>query len=166
MIAIVSKVLFSTSASRAVTITTTRNIYTKEYLGLSHRQKKREEAHGKAGKNVMKIKESFMTSYKTRGIKNLRRYEIQNFMNLADNNKDMAILSIVVKDFLAEAGDLKQKQRLLCACIESCYLRRDLKYSRILSQGAFFQTFDKNPLAILMHFQLLYDHGHYISGIS
>ena len=30
-----------------------------------------------------------------------------------------------------------------------------------MSQGAFFQTFDKNPLAILMHFQLLYDHGYY-----
>merc|ERR1712110_245766 len=78
MIAIVSKISFFTSASRAVNITTTRNIYTKEYLGLSFRQKKREEAHGKAGKNVMKIKKSFMTSYERRGIKNLKKNDILN----------------------------------------------------------------------------------------
>jgi len=156
MIAIVSKISFFTSASRAVNITTTRNIYTKDYLGLSFRQKKREEAHGK---NVMKIKESFMTSYERRGIKNLRRNEIKDFMDLVDNNKDMNNLSRVVEDFLAQPGDLKDKERLLCQCIQTCYLREDLKYSRTLSEGAFFQYFDKHPIAVLTHLQLEYDHG-------
>ena len=111
MIAIVSKVLFSTSASRAVTITTTRNIYTKEYLGLSFRQKKKEEAHGKAGKNVMKIKDNFLKSYNQRGIKDLRRIDILNFMDLVDGEKDMNNLSRVVEDFLAQPGDTKDKKK-------------------------------------------------------
>ena len=158
---IISKVLFFTSPSRAVCITTTRNIYTKEYLGLGFRQKKQEEGHDKAGKNVMKIKDSFMTSYKRKGIKNLRRNEIKDFMNLVATDKDMANLCIVVKDFLALTGDPKQKTGLLCDCIQTCYLRRDLKYSRIFSEGDFFQYFDKNPIGKLTHLQMLYDHGHY-----
>ena len=158
---IVSKVLFFTSASRAVSITTTRNIFTKDYLGLAFRQKKKKEAHDKAGTNVMTIKESFMTSYKRRGIKYLRRNEIKGFMDLVDTNKDMINLSIVVKDFLADTGDPKHKERMLCDCIQVCYLRRDLKYSRILSEGDFFQYFDKHPIAQLTHLQILYDHGHY-----
>merc|ERR1719266_308562 len=50
---------------------------------------------------------------------------------------------------------------ILCRSIETCYLRGDLKYSRTLSEGAFFQTFDKNPIAVLTHLQLEYDHGNY-----
>lgn len=69
--------------------------------------------------------------------------------------------SLVVKDYLAHAGDPKHKRNLLCRCIETCHLRKDLKYSRLLSEGAFFQTFEQSPLAVLIHFQLLYDHGHY-----
>ena len=57
--------------------------------------------------------------------------------------------------------DPKHKTKLLCGCIETCYLRKDLKYSRVLSEGSFFQTFDQNPIAVLTHLQLLYDHGHY-----
>merc|ERR1711971_1319938 len=34
-------------------------------------------------------------------------------------------------------------------------------YSRTLSEGAFFQTFDKSPIAKLTHLQLEYDHGNY-----
>jgi hypothetical protein len=66
-----------------------------------------------------------------------------------------------VEDSLAQAGDPKQKLNLLAACIKTCYLRGDVKYSKLLSEGTFFQTFEKSPMAVLNHFQLLYDHGHY-----
>ena len=161
MIAIVSKISFFASASRAVTITTTRNIYTKEYLGLSHRQKNQEETRAKAGKNTVRIKDNFLKSYKSRGIKGLRRFDILKFMDLVDGEKDMNNLSRVVKDFLAQPGDTKHKTNLLCDCIQTCYLREDLKYSRTLSEGAFFQYFDKSPIAVLTHLQLEYDHGNY-----
>ena len=159
---IVSKVFFFTSASkRAVSITTIRNIFTKEYLGMEFLTKKHNESRVEAGQNILKIKYNIMTSYKRKGIKNLRKYGIQNYMGLVDCEKDMANLSIIVEDFLAHPGDFKDKTRMLCNCIQTCYLRRDLKYSRILSEGAFFQYFDKHPIAQLTHLQILYDHGHY-----
>jgi len=148
------------TASRAVSITT-RNIFTKEYLGLAFLTEKRNESRNNAGKNIVKIKEKIMDSYKWEGIEGIRRQEILKFMDLAEDEKDMANLSRVVKDYLAHAGDPKHKRKLLCRCIETCYLRKDLKYSRLLSEGAFFQTFDQSPLAVLTHLQLLYDHGHY-----
>ena len=157
MYGIISKVLFP-SASRAVK---TRNIFTKEYLGLSFLQEKQKEDQAKAGKNVANIKDNFLKSYKKRGIKGLRRNDILNFINLADGEKDMAKLSRVVEDFLAHPCDPKHKERILGNCISTCYLRGDLKYSRLLSEGAFFQTFDKSPISQLTHFQLEYDHGHY-----
>jgi len=157
MYGIISKILFPT-ASRAVN---TRNIFTKEYLGLSFRQKQQEESHAKAGKNAVKIKDNFLKSYKQRGIKDLKRYDILRYMDLVDSEKEMSNLSRVVEDSLAQAGDPKHKTKLLCNCIETCYLRGDLKYSRLLSEGPFFQTFDKSPIAQLTQFQLEYDHGHY-----
>ena len=161
MTGIVSKVLFFTSASRALSITTARHIYTKEYLGLAFRTKKQNESRVEAGKNISKIKNNFMTSYKQKGIKNVRRNEIKNFIDLADCEKDMTNLSRVVEDFLAQAGDPKHKTGMVCNCIQTCYLRRDLKYSRFFSEGAFLQYFDKHPIAMLVLFQLLYDNGHY-----
>ena len=154
---LITKFLFP-RVSRAVN---TRNIFTKEYLGLSFLEGKEKEAHAKAGKNVIKIKENFLNSYKQKGIKGLKRYDILNFMHLVDGEKDMTNLCRVAEDFLAQAGDPKHKTYLLCKCIQTCYLRGDLKYSRLLSEGAFFQPFDKNPIAILTQFQLEYDHGNY-----
>jgi len=154
---IISKIVFPT-ASRAVN---TRNIFTREYLGLSFLQEKQNESHVKAGKNSVKIKHNFMKSYKQRGIKGLKRNDILNYMALVEGEKDMTNLSRVAEDFLAQAGDPKQKTKLLCVCIQTCYLRGDLKYSRLLSEGAFFQTFENIPIAHLTHFQLEYDHGNY-----
>jgi hypothetical protein len=154
---VISKLLFPT-ASRAAGI---RSIFTKEYLGLAFLQGKEKEAHAKAGTNAVKIKDKFLKVYKQRGIKDLKRYHILNYMNLVEGEKDMANLSKVVEDFLAQAGDPKHKQSLLCDCIQTCYLRGDLKYSRIFSGGAFSQYFDKHPIAVLTHLQSLYNHGHY-----
>merc|ERR1719382_37569 len=95
-------------ASRAVSITT-RNIFTKEYLGLTFLTKKQNESRNNAGKNIVKIKEKIMASYEWEGIEGIRRQEIQNFMGLAEDDKDMADLSRVVKDYLAHAGDPKHK---------------------------------------------------------
>ena len=64
-------------------------------------------------------------------------------MDLADSEGDMANLTKVVEDFLTHTGDFKEKTNLLRDCIRTCYLRRDLKYSRILSEGAFFKYFEK-----------------------
>ena len=61
MNSIVSKVLFS-KVSRAMSITI-RNIFTKEYLGLTFVERKEKEAYAKAGKNVIKIKERIMKTY-------------------------------------------------------------------------------------------------------
>ena len=72
MIGIVSKILFFTSASRAVNITTARNIFTREYLGLAFLQEKEKEAHAKAGKNAIKIKDNILKAYNQRGIKDLK----------------------------------------------------------------------------------------------
>ena len=156
----VSKVLFPT-ASRAVNIDT-RNIFTKKYLGLEFLERNEKGAHAKAGKNVIKIKEHMMKTYNKEGIKVLKKNEILFFMHLVDSEKDMDNLCRVLEDYLANATpDPESKKNIFSACIGTCHLRSDLKYSRILSQGAFFQTFDKNPYAILTHFQLLYDHGHY-----
>ena len=58
MNSIKSKALFS-KASRDVIIAT-RNIFTKEYLGLTILKGIEKEAHAKAGKNVIIIKESMM----------------------------------------------------------------------------------------------------------
>ena len=110
---VISKFLFPT-ASRAVIF---RTIYTKEYLGLSFIQGKEKEARAKAGKNAIKIKDNFQKSYNQRGIKDLRRNDIKNFMHLVDGEKDMVNLSRVVKDFLAQPGDTKHKTNLLCVCI-------------------------------------------------
>ena len=154
---IISKILFPT-ASRAVN---TRNIFTKEYLDLTFFQEKQNESRAKAGKDAVKIKDNFLRSYKQKGIKDLRINDIKNFMGLVEGEKDMTNLYRVVKDSLAQAGDPKHKTSLLRDCIRTCYLRGDLKYSRIFSEGGFFQTFDKNPIAQLTHFQLEYDHGHY-----
>ena len=123
MYRIISKILFPT-APRAVN---TRNIFTKEYLGLSFLQEKQNESRAKAGKNASKIKENFLRSYKKRGIKDLRRNDIRNFMNLAEGEKDIANLCRVAEDFLAQAGDPKHKTSLLRDCIQTCYLRRGLK---------------------------------------
>ena len=71
---VISKLLLP-NASRAVIF---RTIYTKEYLGLAFRQKKQEEAHDKAGKNVMKIKENFMTKCLGRFIVSLVLQYYQN----------------------------------------------------------------------------------------
>ena len=121
---VISKFLFPT-ASRAVIF---RTIYTKEYLGLSHCQGKQNESRVKAGKNAVKIKDSFLKAYHQRGIKDLRRNDIMKYMHLVDGEKDMNNLSRVVEDFLAHSGDTNHtKQSLLCACIETCYLRGDLK---------------------------------------
>ena len=153
-----SKVLLAT-ASRAVSIST-RNIFTKEYLGLSFLTKKQNESRVNAGKNIVKIKEKIMASYEWEGIEGIRRQEILNFMSLVEDDKDMANLTRVVKDYLAHA-DPKHKTKLISGCLQTCYLRKDLKYSRLLSEGAFFETFDHSPLAVQAHFQLLYDHGLY-----
>ena len=146
---IISKILFPT-ASRAVN---TRNIFTKEYLGLSFLQGKEKEAHAKAGRNATETKNKFLKSYKEKGIIGLRRNDIRNFMHLVKDEKDMANLSRVVEDSLAQAGDPNIKLKLLCDCIRTCYLRGDVKYSRLLSEGPFFQTFDKSPIAQLTQFQ-------------
>ena len=132
---IIFKFLFPT-ASRAVN---TRNIFTKEYLGLSFIEGKEKEAHAKAGRNITKIKDNFLKSYKERGIKDLNiTYIKKNFMHLVEGEKDMANLSRVVEDFLAQAGDTNHtKQSLLCKCIQTCYLRGDLKYSRLLKIRTF-----------------------------
>jgi hypothetical protein len=82
-------------------------------------------------------------------------------MYLVKSEKDMANLFRLVEDSLAQAGDPKIKLKLQCDCIKTCYLRGDVKYSKLLSEGAFFQTFEKSPIAVINHFQLLYDHGHY-----
>jgi len=163
MYGIISKILFP-NASRAVN---TRNIFTKDYLGLSFLQAKAEEAHAKAGRNewpfmnATETKNKFLKSYKEKGIIGLRRNDIRNFMHLVKDEKDMANLSRVVEDSLAQAGDPNIKLKLLCDCIRTCYLRGDVKYSKLLSEGVFFQTFEKSPNAVINHFQLLYDHGHY-----
>ena len=160
MNSIVPKGLFPT-ASRAVSIAT-RNIYTKKYLGLEFIKNKEKQAQAKAGKNVIKIKERFMKIYNKEGIKVLKKNEILFFMHFVDGEKDMVNLSKVLEDYLAHAGtNPKDKERIFSACIRTCHLRNDLKYSRLLSEGAFFQAFDKNPQAIQTHFQLLYNHGHY-----
>ena len=160
MNSIKSKVLFS-KASRDVIIAT-RNIFTKEYLGLIILKGIEKEAHAKAGKNVTKIKERMMKTYSQDGIKGLTKNEIFNFIHLVDGEKDMADLCRILEEYFANTTpDPKNKEKILSSAIGTCHLRSDLKYSRIMSQGAFFQTFDKNPLAILMHFQLLYDHGHH-----
>ena len=75
---IISKILFPT-ASRAVN---TRNIFTKDYLGLSFTEEKEKEAHAKALQPVTQIKDNFLKSYKTKGIKDLRINDIKNFMHL------------------------------------------------------------------------------------
>ena len=61
---IISKILFPT-ASRAVN---TRNIFTREYLGLSFLEGKEKEAHAKAFFPIPEIKEKFLKTYKERGI--------------------------------------------------------------------------------------------------
>ena len=61
---IISKILFAT-ASRAVN---TRNIFTREYLGLSFLEGKEKEAHAKAFFPIPEIKEKFLKAYKERGI--------------------------------------------------------------------------------------------------
>ena len=127
---VISKALLPT-VSRAVN---TRNIFTKEYLGLAFTEGKEKEAHAKAGRNVTKIKDNLMKSYKQRGIKDLKRYDIMNYMHLVEGEKDMANLSIVVKDFLAHVGDPKHKRDLLCKSIQTSYLKGDVKYSRLLSE--------------------------------
>ena len=132
-------------------------MYTKTYLDLKYLEDKEKEARRKAGKNVTESKEF----YKKRGLESLKRYDILNFMHLAESEEDMANLTRMVEDFLGHTGDLKDKTNLVCKSIQTCYLRRNLKYSRLLSGGAFFQTFDKNPIAISTQFQLEYDHGHY-----
>ena len=86
------------TASRAVN---TRNIFTKDYLGMSFLQGKQNECRDRAGKNAVKIKDNYMKSYKQRGIKGLKRYDILNFMALVEGEKDMANLSRVVEDSLA-----------------------------------------------------------------
>ena len=154
---VISKFLFPTTSSAVIF----RTIFTKEYLGLAFCQRKQKETRAKEGKNAIKIKDNFLKAYNQRGIKDLRRNDILKFMDLVDGEKDMVNLSRVVEDFLAQAGDPKEKTNLLCGCIQTCYLRGDLKYSRILTEGAFFQCFDKNPVAVLTHFQLEYDHGNY-----
>ena len=160
MNSIKSKVLFS-KASRDVSIAT-RNIFTKEYLGLTILKSIEKEAHAKAGKNVTKIKERMMKTYNEDGIKGLRNNEILFFMHLVDSEKDMANLCRILEEYFANATpDPKNKEKILSSAISACHLRSDIKNSRIMSQGTFFQTFDKSPLAILTHFQLLYDHGHY-----
>ena len=93
---IIYKVLF-TPTLRALSITT-RKIQTKEYLGLTFLQGKEKEAHAKVGRNAIKTKENFMKYRKRRGMKDLRRNEIMNFMHLVDGEKDMANLSIVMED--------------------------------------------------------------------
>ena len=154
---IISKILFPT-ASRAVN---TRNIFTKEYLDLTFFQEKQNESRAKAGKDAVKIKNNFLRSYKQKGIKDLRINDIKNFMGLVEGEKDMTNLYRVVEDSLAQAGDPKHKTQLLCNCIQTCYLRGDLKYSRLLSEGAFFQYFDKSPIAQNAQFQFGYDTGRY-----
>ena len=116
MYRIISKILFPT-APRAVN---TRNIFTREYLGLSFIQEKQNESRAQAGKKVIRIKDNFLKSYKKRGgIKDLRRNDIKNFMNLAEGEKDMANLCRVAEDFLAQAGDPKHKTNLLVGCIQT-----------------------------------------------
>ena len=83
-------------------------MYTKAYLDLKFLEGKEKEARRKAGKNVTESKEF----YKKRGIEGLRSYDILNFMNLAESEEDMANLTRMVKDFLAHAGDLKEKTSL------------------------------------------------------
>ena len=146
MYGIISKILFPT-ASRAVN---TRNIFTKEYLGMLFLQEKQNECRDKAGKNIIKIKTNFMKSYKQTGIKGLKRNDILNYMALVEGEKDMANLCRVVEDNLVQAGDPKHKTSLLCQCIRTCYLRGDVKYSRLLSEGAFFQKSNccSNPFPI------------------
>jgi len=88
---IISKILFPT-ASRAVN---TRNIFTKKYLGLAFTEGKEKEAHAKAGRNITKIKDNFLESYKTKGIKHLRINDIKNFVHFVKSEKDMDNLSRV-----------------------------------------------------------------------
>ena len=131
-------------------------------MGLTILKGIEKEAHAKAGKNVIKIKEHMMKTYNEDGIKGLRNNEILLFMLLVDSEKDMANLCRILEEYFANAIiKPKDKKKILSSAIRTCHLRSDLKYSRIMSQGVFFQTFDKSPLAILPHFQLLYDHGHY-----
>ena len=101
MNSIVSKVLFPTT-SRALSIAT-RNIFTKEYLGLTFVERKEKEAHSKAGKNVVKIKECLMKTYNQDGIKGLKKNEILFFMHLVDSEKDMANLCRMVEGYLGNA---------------------------------------------------------------
>ena len=54
-------------------IIATRNIFTKEYLGLTILKSIEKEAHAKAGKNVIKIKERMMKTYNQDGIKGLTK---------------------------------------------------------------------------------------------
>ena len=96
MNSIKSKVLFS-KASRDVIIAT-RNIFTKEYLGLIILKGIEKEAHAKAGKNVTKIKERMMKTYSQDGIKGLTKNEIFNFIHLVDGEKDMADLCRILEE--------------------------------------------------------------------
>ena len=101
MNSIVSKVLFPTT-SRALSIAT-RNIFTKEYLGLTFVERKEKEAHSKAGKNVVKIKERLLKTYNQDGIKGLKKNELLFFMHLVDSEKDMANLCRMVEGYLGNA---------------------------------------------------------------
>ena len=137
---VISKFLFPT-ASRAVSF---RTIFFYKRIfgtGISSKKKKKKaqaKAKAKADRNAIKIKDNFLKSYNQRGIRGLRSIDILNFMDLVDGEKDMANLSRVVEDFLAQAGDTNHtKQSLLCKCIQTCYLRGDLKYSRLLKIRTF-----------------------------
>ena len=96
---IIFKIWFPT-ASRAVN---TRNIFTKDYLGVSFLEGMEKEAHRKAIFPIPEIKDRFLKSYKERGIVGLRRNDIRNFMYLVKSEKDMINLSRVVEDSLAQA---------------------------------------------------------------
>ena len=79
------------------------NIFTKEYLGLTFVERKVKEAHSKAGKNVVKIKECLMKTYNQDGIKGLKKNELLFFMHLVDSEKDMANLCRMVEGYLGNA---------------------------------------------------------------
>ena len=87
---VISKLFFLTHCIKNVSF---RTIFTKEYLGLAFLQGKQNESQAKAGRNAVKIKDNFLKSYKQRGIKDLRRNDIMNYMHLVEGEKALSDLA-------------------------------------------------------------------------
>ena len=134
-------------------------IFSEAYLAIGHFKQFQDEQRKYINPpaELQRISHGFKRS----GISALKKYDPITFALFSTDNDMFDCHEILKAYFMSPNSDQKMKTNCIAKVHQSCYLQKDMAFSRCFTEPPFFKYFDQNPIAQLNHLTLLYNNGHY-----